>query len=157
MSAVLVDVATAITAELAAASLGQTFVPARSYADWDEQLEDAGTLHVDVVPVNYDESALDSRESIGYVVSCDVGIRKRFGTDDQEVSTGRIELAEIDDLVLLVEAIHEFFIERRLAGYESAVWRETKIRSAYIRKHLREYRQFTGMIRVSYDVSKAIA
>lgn len=160
MSAVLVEIAEAVNSELATAFAASTLgagysaiVPKRSYADWDDELKDMGTLHVDVVPVAYDDSSLNTHASIGYVNSVDIGIRKRFGTANQQ-SSGELIVADVDALVLLVEQVSEFFTPRRLTAYDSASWRETKIRATYVREHLRQCRQFTGVIRVSFDATK---
>lgn len=160
MAAVLVEIAEAVKSELATAFAASTFgasysaiVPKRSYADWDDELKDIGAIKVDVVPVAYDESSLNTHKSIGYVTSVDIGIRKRFGTGNQQ-STGELVLSDVDALVLLVENVSEFFTPRRLTAYEYASWRETRIRAIYVREHLRQCRQFTGVIRVSFDSTK---
>lgn len=159
--AILVQVADGMTAELAAAHdsgkfAGLVFTPERSYADWkDDELEDLDCLHVDVVPVGHDSSDQEDRGAVGYVCTSDIGIRKKFGPRSNAQS-GRIRRTEIDRLVLLVEEIHEHFCMERLPTFESAIWRETKIRTTFSRRHLRDMRMFLGVIRVSYDVSQAL-
>jgi hypothetical protein len=164
MPAVLVTLADAIAAELNAATWeGVTFKAVRSYADWELELKQLGELHVDVVPAEYPNTDLDSRGSVGYGLSLDIGIRKRFEQSDLE-KCGAVVLAELDRLVLLVEEFHEFFIApgndttigRRLQDYPEASWRETAIRAAASAKHLREMQMFLGVIRVTYDVSKSL-
>lgn len=162
MTAVLVQLAEAITAELAAASFdGLSFDPVRSYADWELELRELNVLNVDVVPVAYDETDLDGRGSVGYACSIDIGVRKRFGQSDLE-KCGSVVLAEIDRLVLFVQELHEFFIKassdttigRRLQNYTDASWRETRITSTYSQKHLRDMQMFLGIVRVTYDAGK---
>lgn len=164
MSAVLVTLADAITAELNAATWdGLSLEWERSYADWEIDLRTLGQLKGDVVPVAYDETDLDGRGSVGYACSVDIGVRKKFGQPELE-QCGRIDLAEIDRLVLFVQELHEFFIApsgsttigRRLQNYTTANWRETTIRSTYSQKHLREMQMFLGVVRVTYDVSKTL-
>ena len=83
----------------------------------------------------------------------DIVVRQKLSVPEQDPSTGRIELAEIDVLVGLVLEIHQFFLAARLASYDMAVWDKTEVRAAYIPKHLRQHRQFTGIVRVTFDVS----
>lgn len=166
MSAVLITLADAIASEINAAEWDGLAVAAeRNYADWELELRTLGELHVDVVPVEYSETELDGRGSVGYACAVDIGVRKKFGQPDLE-KCGRIDLAEIDRLVLFVQELHEFFIKadstdgttigRRLQDYTDASWRETTIRSTYSAKHLREMQMFLGIVRVTYDVSKTL-
>src|SRR5688572_19427482 len=139
MTAVLITLADAITAELNDATWdGLTFEAERNYADWDLELKDFDTLYVDVVPVDFGETELDGRNSVGYSPSVDIAIRKKFRQADL-TDAGKIDLEEIDRLVLLVQEMHEFFIKpsddttigRRLQTYTDASWRDTIIRSTY--------------------------
>ena len=156
MAAVLVDVADAITTALNGGSFSESFTAVRSYAEWDEALTDVDTLRVDVVPVNYTErSQLVSRNAYEYQVETDIGVRKRFAVADQDATTGRIDTAEIDALVLLVEEINEFFIHDAL-GSTGTVWDAVEIRAAYVREHLRNMRQFTGIVRVTHTKDVAV-
>jgi hypothetical protein len=134
------------------------FTPERSYADWDLKLEDADELHVDVALHSTEiETELATNGRIKYTVPIEVGIRKRFEQAEQESSTGRIALGEIDNLVLLVTQIHEFLCKDRLTDFDDAVWVETSIRAAYIPRHLKELRQFTGIVRLVYRIDRALA
>jgi hypothetical protein len=162
--AVLVRVADAIAAELATAQQAgafvdlESFVPERSYADWESDVEALNGLHVDVVPTAYEGNELGSRGAIHYLCSVDVGVRRWFSRVQSETATGRIKTSEIDRLVLFVQELNEFFLSRgvgrRLATYEEAVWRQTKIRATYSRKHLRDHRMFLGILRPTYLVSQ---
>lgn len=156
MTAVLVSVADAIKGELETPDLGIPISPERSYAEWDIELQDLGTLRVDVVPVFSPNVAdMGTRGSYRYVAPVDIGIRKRFTRTEYEPSTGKLELSDVDNLVELVEAIHEHFADgHALAAYPSARWQESKIVASYVKKHLRELRQFTGIVRVTYAVHK---
>ena len=165
-AAELVQVADAITAELATAQQEGVFVgledfsPERSYADWANDLDALDGLRVDVVPVTYEEAGLLNRTKIRYLSSVDVGVRRWFDRSKQEGSENRINRSELDRLILFVQELHEFFClppagaGRRLATYDAAVWQATKIRSAYSRKHLHSHRMFLGILRVQYATSK---
>jgi hypothetical protein len=160
MGAVLVDVAEAVTVDLRTAVVagefdGIDFDPVRSYGEWKDEQGDIGCLRVDVVPIPHLETDNDARESVGYAVSVDIVIRKWFGQKDSDPG-GKIELAEIDRLVLLTEEIHELFVEARLTTYDEASWRETSIRACAPRDHLQNYSMFLGVIRVTFDVSKRL-
>lgn len=163
MAAVIVDLADAIAAELSAASIatfGVSFTAESSYADWHDELEDMDTLHVDVVVVRHEDSELADRGSTKYGLAVDVGFRKRFGAASQSSSTGRINKAEVDALVLMVEKTHEWFLDggtgRQLATMPSAVWESTDVKLTYSRKLLRDKRMYVGVVRVKYEVNKAL-
>lgn len=153
MTAALITAAEAIKNVLNAGEFIADFEAERSYPDWNLELAEAKQLHVDVVPVGYVETALASRGSVGYQVTVDIGVRKKFGQLSQESRTGRIDVAEIDELILLVQQIHQYMChqDRRVLA-ENVHWKETVITDAYVTKHLRELRQFTGLIRVNYNV-----
>jgi hypothetical protein len=163
-NAVLIRVADAITAELtnaqqAGAFVGlEPFTPERSYADWESDVQALDGLHVDVVAATYEGNELGSRGAIHYLCSVDVGVRRWFNRSQSENVSGRIKRDEVDRLVLFVQELNAFFcnsgVGRRLATYEDAVWRATKIRTTYSRKHLRDHRMFLGILRPTYLVSQ---
>lgn len=151
--AVVVAIAKGVTAELAGATLSQSFVPVRSYGDWAKPLEDAlpesGTLTVDVVPSKTGvEVALQNNNELRYLVPVDIAIRRRFGKDKHV--DGRVAIEEIDALMLLVQEVHELFTPNQLNEPEAASWRSTKVVVAPHPVHLRDHRQFTGIVRVTY-------
>lgn len=171
MDAVQVAVAKAVVARLAAAQLSQRFTVERSYADWDMKLEamdllvlrECDKLRVDAVAHTTQQAAkLSARGKIQYTVPIDIAIRRKFGADKQNEDTGRIEIEEIDGLVLLVQQIHLLFTKERLAldGFNFAVWDEegggTNIVVNPDQKHLREHRQFTGIVRVFFRADIAL-
>lgn len=150
--AILVSTADAVLAVLAEHRFSQEFEPQRSYANWELPLEDSDDLHVDVVPVNSPEFDLETRGSIGYVPQVDIVIRKRLAQDQQEPD-GSLILPEIDDLVYLVEEIAEHFVADRFSEVESIAWQRTQILAAYKPSHLRQHRQFTGIVRLSFSAT----
>jgi hypothetical protein len=157
MAAVDVDIADAITTALAGATFSKSIEPVRSYAEWDESLEDFNTLHVDVVPLQTGPAmALEEREAVEYTCQIDIGVRYRFGTVEQESTTGRVDVAEIDALKLLIQEIAEYFMTDRLTDTNTAIWQETNIQQSWSRKHLREMRQFFGFVRLTFTTTRAI-
>ena len=164
MAAELVLVADAITTELAAAQQGGQFVgldeftPERSYADWATDIEELPGLRVDVVPVGYEENALETRGTVEYVCTSDIAVRQWFPQSQRETN-GRIKLPAIDRLIEFVQELNEFFCKengRRLPAYPSAVWQKNNIRFTYSRKHLARHKLFVGMVRVGYTVCKSL-
>ena len=159
-ASLLIALADLVTASLNEAQFGvDGFVAERNYADWEDTLKDLDQLHIDVVPVGHPASELATRGSTAYVCRIDIGIRKRFGEADQDTSTGRVGMEAVDKLVLLVERIHEHFAHsdnRRLSDTIDAAWNDTTIRSSWDRPHLREHRQFTGIIRLGYRVHQEL-
>lgn len=153
MAAIPVSVAEAVVAMLAAASLTPTFTPERSYADWELKLEEAGSLLVDVVAVSTEQKAsLETRGSNHHLIPIDIAVRKKFAASDQDEDTGRITIATVDELVLLVQTIFELFMPQRLTDFPAAVWQDTRILVNPDRMQLREWKQFCGIVRVTFRV-----
>lgn len=162
MPNVLADIATLVADALNNAPAGtfsQSFGAVRSYADWELPLEESPTgneaLRVDVVPVPALESELESRGAISYSPATDIIVRKRLGQDARGVD-GKLLLAEVDALVLFVQELAEFFTADQMDAETGARWKQTDIRRAYVPSHLKERHQFTGQIRVTFDVSTAL-
>jgi hypothetical protein len=162
MSAVEVSIADAMVSDLDGASLSQTFTPVRSYADWVQPLEqdDAlkeSTLYVDVVPVaTAQEIDAASQVTLAYTCPIDVAVRYKFGQDKMDSDNGRVVLAEIDKLMLLVQEIHELFTLRRMQSFNDAAWQGTKRLVAPHKPHLRDFRQFTGIVRVTFTAHRKV-
>lgn len=157
MAAVDIEIADAVTTSLAAGTFSQSISPVRSYAEWDEQLEDFETLHVDVVPLQTGPATtLEERGTVEYECEVDIGVRYRFGTSEQESLTGRVELDDIDRLKLLVQEIAEFFMTDRLTDTNTAIWNGTEIKLGWSRKHLRSYRQFFGFVRLTFLATRTL-
>ena len=155
---VLVDVADALVWELKTKPFSLAFTCERSYADWELPLEEtADALRVDVVPVGTLPAELDTREASEYRPACDVVVRKRMTPADYVPETKRLSLAKVDELVRLVEDIHDFLCAERLSKLPEAVWQETKILAAFKPSHLRLHHQFTGIVRVTYAIDKGVA
>ncbi len=149
-TAVAVAVAEAVKDVIDAATLSQSFTPERNWADWEYELTELGTLRVDVVAVTTKQevSPVNRSGTLGYTVPVDVGIRKKLTRDS---TTGKITNADVDALMLLVQEIHALFTQQRLSGYLGGIWKDDpKILAAPIPKHLREFTQFTAIIRLIF-------
>lgn len=151
---ILPTIADELTADLATGSFTTSFAPERSYADEAMQLKDAGSLRVDVVVVGYDDADLSDRAHVALEPGLDIGIRKKFEQADQDAATGRVTNEAIDPLVGLTEEILIFLVKKRLS---SAVWRDAKFRSTIVREHLRDWKQFTAIIRVRFHTTAPLS
>jgi hypothetical protein len=154
MPATLTTIADALTAYLNAAgvALSQSFTAVRSYPDFDLELKDLTALRVDVVPVGASSGDAATRGTIQFGQAIDIGIRRKLGSSGRDASTGRINNATIDPYVQLVEEIAAYLAMDRLPAAPDAAWVSTQIRQVYSPQHLREWGQFTSVIRVTYDV-----
>jgi hypothetical protein len=146
-----IEVADGIVAALNSRNFGISFTIERSYADWDELLEDMATVHVDVVPAGYKRAELLDRGTTVFGCLTTIGVRKRFGVSDQ-TDNGEIDQTKIDRLVTLCEDFHLWLAASRLPTCDAAAWDDTEVRLEFDRKHLREDRQFTAILRVGHLV-----
>ena len=119
-------------------------------------LRDEDKLRVDVVGHMTEQTAeLAARGGkVGLVNPVDIAVRKKFGPDKQCDDTGDVAIAAIDELILLVQQLYLMFMPIRLTDFPHSVWDGenggTKILVAPDRRHLRDLRQFTGLIRVYF-------
>ena len=155
MTAEIVKIAEAITREMAAATFSQPFEPVRSY-DTDTELADLDNLHVDVVPA-VETTEMKSRRSMGFTCEIDIGIRKRFGPDATDEATGKVKTEEIDALMDLKQEILLSLGLPRLAMMAGAKFGDAKIRVSWVPAHLHDKRQYTGVIRATYQTVVDIA
>ena len=86
---------------------------------------------------------------IEYMPAVDVVVRKRISPDQRDAK-GKVKLAEVDELVLLVQQINSYFVPSRLADYTSAIWESTDLLATYKPSHLKEFHQFTGVVRIKF-------
>jgi hypothetical protein len=160
--AVEVSVAKAVVSQLAAASLSRAFTPIRSWADWVRPLEDddkceEDKLYVDVVPVaTAQEIEASSRATLAYTCPIDIAVRRKFSPKFQDQDTLRINVREVDALMFLVQEIHELFTLARMQDFEAGTWMETRRLVAPHKAHLRDWRQFTGIVRVTFRADRKL-
>lgn len=159
MSSVVVRMADAVVTALNSHDWDIQFTAERSYAEFDDQLKDLGQLQIDVFPKFDPTLELDTRGTLGWQVAIDVGVRKRFGTEDQDQTTGRIKRDSIDELVNLVEAIAKYLIAERFTSLDAIgmVWQSTSIPALFVREHLRQWSQFTGIVRLTFSGHEVLA
>lgn len=157
--AIPVSVHKAVYSRLKTASLSQKFEPKRNYANWRAELKELGCLRVDVVLVSTGwQSELFARgQKLKYLVPIDIAVRYRFGTENTDDDTGELDVEKIDQLILLVQEIHELFTEQRCQGFEAGVWEENRILVAPLIPALRDRRQFTGINRTTFRVERSLS
>lgn len=156
MQSELEKVAEAIRDELASGAFSKEFTPAETY-DPDLKLEDADTLQVDVVPVRSEPERQD-RGNIKWLNIIDIGIRYRFGTTHQDDATGEILNRHVHELFYLEQELVTFlFQHQKLTNHPNAALSEgPTVRIGWVTKHMSEWRQFTGIIRVTYQSETVI-
>jgi len=152
MSALVADIAQAVTdalnleAEGPPPGFSMPFTAERkALPDFD--LHQMGDLHVTVVPRSDEISAL-SRNSDAHEVAVDVGVQKKLITETN---------AEIDPLLSLVQEIADFLNRRAMsgaAGSEPFAWRGTANDPICLPEHIREMRQFTSVLTVTYRATR---
>jgi hypothetical protein len=142
----LLEVPDAVAAALNSVVFSQPFTAVRRYADIDAKLE-LLPLSVEVVPVEKVDVELEDRGSVRYLASCDIVVRKKVSVD-----ANGVKQSEVDQLVNLLLSINEWLAIRELDA--DAGWFATTILTAVVHKHLREWHQYTGIIRVQYYVSR---
>lgn len=150
-------VADAIVAGLNDETFSQTFTAAIAYGI-RLKLEEADTLRVDVAPVR-SSVASQTRGSLVWFNVVDIGVRYRFGTSDRVAGTGAIDPASVDDYRYLLQEISQWcYQERRLPTYQNAVMKsDLDVRADVIQKHLDEWSQFTGIVRVTYQTETELS
>jgi hypothetical protein len=169
MAAVQVDIGAAVAATLAQANADGYFTPLvvtpeRSYADWNDALEDLDILHVDVVPQTLGATLAD-RGRLQYDAQISVLVRKRFGPTARDAS-GRLLNAPIDELVLLLQRCYEYFVPgRALVGQPEIKWKPprtikgtegsgSQFKAVYSRTMLRQNSQFSGWVVLGFVAVK---
>lgn len=153
--AVIVAQTVAVVAAIEAmTNLGQTFTIERNYADFELELTQLTALRIDVTPVRHTTSELETRGSILYETDIDICIRRKFGESDSDPDC-RLSLEAVDDLVKFTEDLHARLVAETLNDENESRWQDAKLLWCPHKKHLRQ-RQFTGLIRVSYETTKEL-
>ena len=135
----ITDIAESVKDELNGSEFSQTFTAERHYQPVFE-LKDMKTLHVTVVPKDV-ELQLATRNTSQHDCRVDVAIQKKLETTD---------LAEIDELMGLVDEVIAFLSRRKLASVPNALWIRTVNEPIYAHEHLEQFRQFTSIVTLTY-------
>ncbi len=169
MASRLQQVAEAIVLQLEAGEAANVFSKAiateRQY-DTEIALEDTDIISVMAVPVRSNRT----RKSTGtWNRDCvfDVMVRKRFAQSDYNAAGG-VDREQIDEYVALLEEIDDYLAtpaQHQLTAYPDAIYLEDDTHEAdstltrdlgivwpWIPRHLHEWHQYTGVVRVAYQV-----
>ena len=141
--AVITDIAEAVVAELNAASFSQSFTAARAYSP-EFELPDMETLRVTVVPTGITTQP-GSRSHRQHDYTVDVAVQKKLQSADND---------EIDALMTLAEEVGDHFRFQRLPSFPNEMWLKTENDPVYASEHIRELRQFTSILTVTFRVAR---
>jgi len=144
----LLETADALTAAINSVTFSQSFTAARHYADLDAQLKSLD-LTVDVIPVERIDIQMETRGHERSLCVCDLVLRKQIRADG-----GGVKLIDVNPLVSLLQAIENWLSGRELA--HDCMW-QSCVTTAVIHKHLREWNQYTGILRLTYAVSRELS
>lgn len=145
-SSLVIQIADAVVAELNAAELHASdpgVAAARHYRPQFE-LAELKSVRVTVVPKAIEVAAL-SRSQNQHDVAIDIAIQKKLQTAD---------LAELDPLMDLVQALGDLLRLKRLAAFPSATWLKTENAPIYSPEHIDQHRVFTSVLTVTYRLAR---
>ena len=136
MSSLVTTVAEAVKDALNGETFTQEFTATRTQLP-EFQLSDMSDLHVTVVPRSDVGTAL-TRNQDEHLIGVDVAVQQRLS----EVSN-----TTVDALMSLVQEIADFLNRRTIDG---AIWIKTESDPVFAPEHLRELRQFTSVLKITY-------
>ena len=140
-AAPIIQLADALAEALSADELSLPVTAERRYLP-QVDLEDADTLHVFIAPRAI-ATSLATRTSTEDLYTVDIAVIKRAATD-----------AEADTLAGLVAEIADWTRFRGLSGMPGAVWTGVEVNPVFAPEHLKERRQFTSVISVTYRMRR---
>ena len=146
MTATVVTIADALVVELNGHQFSQDFAAVRAYLP-SYELKDMDTLHVTVVPAEYEGSPNDrTRDDERHTLH--IAVQQRF----KSAANGVVALDSLDALMALCEEIRDFLRTLVLAGCPDARRVKTETKPIYDPKHLAELGQFTGLLAFTYRI-----
>lgn len=141
--AVISDIADAVVVDLNAGSFSQTFTAQRAYLP-EFELPDMENLQVTVVPKGV-TTLPGSRSRQQHEYTVDIAVQKKLQTADD---------AEIDALMTLAEEVGDHLRFQRLPSFPNAMWLKTENDPVYAQEHIRELRQFTSILTLTFRVAR---
>ena len=141
MSLVL-DIATAVAAELNAAPAGTFDVPVQAVCSVLPvyELTQMVDLKVTVVPKGVQIDGA-TRATSQFDVQIDIGIQRKLGSDLE---------ADVAELLDLVDQVAQYLRKRPLAAAPHACWVSTANEPVYAPEHLADKRLFTSVLTLTY-------
>ncbi len=166
MTAVIDQISAAIAVDLDAdpvTNFGFAFTTDQNGGDWDLPLTDQGApgseqlLTVDLVAVEDDMDiasliAADGTKDILHKCTFQVIVRKRL--TERIEDTGKLLFSAVQALTACVEKIATYFVGRELSTLAAASWAGSKVESIRYPATLRENSQFTGIARITYEMTE---
>jgi len=129
------------------------FTAVRAYAPV-YTVEALKTLRVTVVPKAIVRDRA-TRKSDDLTVSIDIAVQKQLTATD-DAAPGRIDNAEADALMALVEAIAVYFRAARVPGYAAAASMSIENDPAWSQEHMAEKRCFTSVLTLTLRINQEI-
>lgn len=142
ISEIAAGVVEELNAGVAAAAFSQTFEAARAYIASFEP-EKFAVLTVTVVPRDLAVTA-ETRAQSRHDYRVDVGVQKKVSDD----------LAEVDELMTLMEELADYLERRKLTSVAGALWLGTANEPVYDPALLHEDRLFTSVLMLSYRMMR---
>ncbi len=141
--ALMTDLADAVVQALTEGDFGQPLSAQRCYVPLFD-LKEMKSLHVTVVPKGITVAAL-ARGLSQAECQIDVAVQKKFDKGDA---------AELDPLMMLIEAIVIHFDNRRLNVAGGAACVKVENKPIYAPEHFEKLRQFTSVITLTFRVAR---
>jgi hypothetical protein len=137
--AVIIQIAEAVKANLAAATLSQTFTPLRLYVP-EYDLKEISDLKVSVLPLarSNDTKTRDKHQEDHQV---QVGVQKRVSAS---------EVSAVDDLMQFVQEIADRLKDAGEMG--GATWLSDSNEPVYNPLHLKDHNVFTSVLTLTYRI-----
>ena len=135
----IIDIAEAVKEELNGGTFSQAFTAQRHYQPVFE-LKDMKDLHVSIVPKDI-EMQLATRNTSQHDCRIDVAVQIKVTVGD---------LAQLDQLMGLVEEIINFLARRKLSSVPNTLWIKTANEPIYAAEHLEQFGQFTSIVTLTY-------
>lgn len=156
----VLEICDAVTAAINDATLPEVVTAAVSFLEVDTPLEDLeGETLVEVAFPDPPRPQWIDRGHTRYDVPIQVGIRYKFDADDQAAGSPKIDPEAIRAKLNLQAAIRRVLIGIReipTTSFGAAVeLTPPVVASEYNRKHLRELRQFTGVVKYQFSITVA--
>jgi len=139
--AIAIQIAKAVVHDLNEHAFSESFTAVRKYYAV-EDLKNMSDLHVTIVPKAHAQGIV-GRNQVDELYAVDVAVQKKIEVNDLDVG---------DPLMLLVEEIKDFLKFRKLADYVAASWVKTENEPLYSYEHMRDFRQFTSVVTVTYKL-----
>jgi len=135
----IVEIADAVTAELAKGSFSQAFTAERVYQPTYD-LKDMVDLHVTIVPKSR-LMAIAGRNADRVDYAVDIGIQKKISND-----------GDIDGMMALVAEIAGFLNRRPLSNLigSPVAWVAAVNEPVFVPEHIEQLRQFTSVLTITY-------